>query len=58
MKFGTVDINPNGWNKWTFEQFKEFYDQSLKGKVTETPEEIAKVLGVPIPVKKKTEKSE
>lgn len=58
MQFGTVDINPDGWEKWTFKQFEEFYDQSLKGKVTETPEEIARVLGVKVPVKKKAEKAD
>jgi len=53
MKFGSVDINPDGWDKWSWKDFLDFYDQSLKGKVTETPEEIAHVLGVKVPVKHK-----
>jgi len=54
MKFGNVDINDSlDWSKWTWVQFVDFYDHSLKGKVTETPEEIAKVLGVKLPDKPK-----
>jgi len=58
MQFGTVDINTDGWDKWSWKDFLDFYDQSLKGKVTETPEEIARVLGVKVPVKKKAEKAD
>lgn len=52
MKFGNVDINPNGWDKWTWKQFLSFYETSLKGKVTESPEEIGKELGLKVPKKK------
>jgi len=50
--FGKVSINPNcGWDKWTWKQFMDFYNSSCK-EVKETPEEVAKVLGVKIPVQK------
>lgn len=53
MMFGTVDVNSDvNWAEWTWEQFQGFYDTSLKGNVTDTPEAIAKVLGVKIPPKK------
>ena len=54
MKFGKADINPNaGWDKWTWKQFLSFYESSLKGHVTETPEEVGKALGVRVPKAKK-----
>jgi len=47
MKIGNVDINPDvGWDSWTWPDFLSFYDTSLKGNVTESPEEVAKLLGV------------
>ena len=50
MKFGKTDINPNvNWGKWTWKQFLNFYEHSLKGHVDETPEEIGKALGVKVP---------
>lgn len=52
-QFGKVSINPDcNWGEWSWKDFLSFYDNSLKGNVTETPEEIAKVLGVKIPVQK------
>jgi hypothetical protein len=54
MIFGKVDINETvQWSKWSWVQFMDFYEHSLKGKVIETPEEIAKVLGVKLPDKSK-----
>lgn len=57
MKFGDTDINENiDWSKWTWKEFLSFYENSLKN-VKETPEEIAKILGVKVPVQKpKSEK--
>ncbi len=53
MKFGNVDINETiNWSGWSWKDFLQFYDNSLKGHATETPEEIAKVLGVKVPVQK------
>lgn len=54
MIFGSVDINPVDpkWDKWTWKEFTAFYDSSLRGNVKESPEEIAKVLGVKVPVQK------
>jgi hypothetical protein len=50
MKFGKVDINENSeWDKWSWKDFLSFYEHSLKGNVTESPEEIGKALGVKIP---------
>ena len=52
MKFGPVDIDETlDWAKWEWEEFLAFYKTSLK-EVKETPEEIAKVLGVKVPVQK------
>lgn len=57
MKIGNADINPTDpqWEKWSWEDFLSFYEHSLKGHVTETPEEVAKLLGVKVP-KEKPEK--
>jgi len=53
-QFGMISINDGvQWSKWSWTQFLDFYDHSLKGKVTETPEEIAHVLGVKLPDKPK-----
>ena len=54
MKFGNVDINTKDvdFSTWLYKDFLTLYDNALKGKVTETPEEIAKVLGVKVPVQK------
>ena len=54
MKFGSVDINPVDpkWEEWTWKEFLSFYENSLKGSVTETPEEIGKALGVKVPKEK------
>ncbi len=53
MKFGNVDINETiDWSQWSWKDFLSFYDNSLKGQVVESPEEIAKVLGVKVPVQK------
>jgi hypothetical protein len=50
MKFGDVDINPDcNWGEWDWKEFLSFYDSSLKGHVIETPEDIAKALGVKVP---------
>lgn len=51
MKFGKVDINEKApkWETWTWKDFLSFYESSLKGNVTETPEEIAHALGVKVP---------
>ena len=52
MKFGNVDINETiDWSAWSWKDFLQFYD-TLKDHVTESPEEIAKVLGVKVPVQK------
>lgn len=52
-QFGKVSVSNNlDWGKWSWKDFLSFYESSLKGQVTETPEEIAKVLGVKIPVQK------
>lgn len=54
MKFGIVDINTTDvdFSKWTYKEFVVFYDAGLKGNVTETPEEVAKALGIKVPVQK------
>lgn len=53
MKFGEVDINTTDpsvkWKEWTWKEFLNFYEHSLKAHVTETPEDIAKALGVKVP---------
>jgi hypothetical protein len=53
MKFGNVDINTTSpsvkWKEWTWKEFLNFYEHSLKGNVTETAEEIGKALGVKVP---------
>ena len=50
MKFGSVDINTEvNWSEWSWKDFQDFYDSSLKGNVTESPEDIAKALGVKVP---------
>jgi hypothetical protein len=48
MQFGKVDINPIV-GEFTWKEFQEFYDKSLKGNVTESSEEIGKALGVKVP---------
>lgn len=57
MKIGSVDINvndpSNDWSKWTWAEFMDLYDKSLKGHVTESPETVAKFLGVKLPDKPK-----
>jgi hypothetical protein len=55
MKFGNIDINPDAprWDKWTWKDFLSFYESTLKGKVTETPEGVAEALGVKVPKSKK-----
>lgn len=60
-QFGKVSVNSDlDWSNWTWTEFLDFYDHSLKGKATETPEEIAGVLGVKLPdkPKKKAENAE
>jgi len=54
MIFGTVDINTVDidFSTWKWSDFLKFYENGLKGQVTETPEEVAKVLGVKVPVQK------
>lgn len=52
MKFGDTDVNPDvNWSEWSWKDFLSFYETSLQN-VKETPEEIAKVLGVKVPVQK------
>ena len=51
MKFGSVDINPVV-KEFTWKEFQDFYEHSLKGNVTETAEEIADKLGIKIPKSK------
>lgn len=52
MKFGDTDVNETlNWSEWSWKDFLSFYETSLKN-VKETPEEVAKVLGVKIPVQK------
>ena len=52
MKFGNVDVDETlDWDKWEGEEFLSFYQNSLK-EIKETPEEIAKVLGVKVHEKK------
>jgi hypothetical protein len=43
-----VDINPIV-KEMTWKEFLDFYEHSLKGNCTETPEEIGKALGVKVP---------
>jgi len=52
MKFWKVDINviDVDWTKVSWKEFQETYNHSLKGNVTESPEEIAKALGVKVPL--------
>lgn len=58
MKFGKYDINDKlDWSKWSWDQFQGFYKNNLKG-VKESPEKIAKALGVKLPEKKEKEKPE
>ncbi len=52
MKFGDTDVNDTlDWSKWSWKDFLSFYESNLKN-VTDPPEEVAKVLGVKIPVQK------
>jgi hypothetical protein len=55
MIFGAVDINPIDpqWDKWSWVDFMDFYEHTCKGKMNETPEEVALKLGVKVPVPKK-----
>ena len=47
MKLGSVDINEKlDWSKWPWPDFLLFYENSLKGHVKESPEQVAKLLGV------------
>jgi hypothetical protein len=59
MIFGKVDIDTTlNWADWTWEEFLGFYESSLKGQVDDTPETVAKVLGIKVPVQKpKAEKA-
>jgi len=51
MKIGSVDINEKlDWSAWTWSEFLNFYDGSLKGNVTETPEQVAKLLNIKPPL--------
>ena len=54
MKFGSVDINTTDvdFSTWKWNDFQKFYDNGLKGQITETPEEVAAVLGVKVPMQK------
>ena len=54
MKFGNVDINTKDvdFSTWLYKDFLVLYENGLKGNVTESPEEIAKILGVKVPVQK------
>jgi hypothetical protein len=53
MKFGNIDINHElDWPKWNWKDFISFFETSLKGKIAETPEEVASSLGVKTPKKK------
>lgn len=54
MKFGTVDINTTDvdFSIWKWNDFLKFYEAGLKGQITETPEEVAAVLGVKVPIQK------
>jgi hypothetical protein len=52
MKFGDTDVNETlDWSAWSWKDFLDFYATSLKN-VKESPEEVAKVLGVKVPVQK------
>ena len=57
-RFGDTEVNHElDWSAWSWKDFLNFYDTSLKN-VKETPEEVAKVLGVKVPVQKpKAEKA-
>jgi hypothetical protein len=56
-QFGKVSVNPNcDWPNWKWKEFQDFYDSSMKGHCDETPEEVAKALGVVIPEKVKPDK--
>ena len=47
MKLGSVDINDKlDWSKWSWPDFLLFYENSLKGHVKESPEQVAILLGV------------
>jgi hypothetical protein len=56
-QFGKVHVrDDNKWNEWIWEDFLSFYKSSLKGHCTESPEDVAKALGVVIPEKVKPDK--
>ncbi len=56
-QFGKVSVkDDNHWDKWSWKDFSDFYDNSLKGHCTESLEEVAKALGVVIPEKVKPDK--
>ena len=47
MIIGDVDINDElNWSAWSWPDFLLFYEGSLKGHVKESPEQVAKLLGV------------
>ncbi len=58
MKIGNFDINPTDpkWDTWAWSEFQSFYANNLKG-ITNTIEEVAKLLGVNIPDPPKAKKS-
>jgi uncharacterized iron-regulated protein len=50
MRFGNVDINERlEWDKWSWKDFLQFYEHSLKGNIINSAEEIGKALGVKVP---------
>jgi len=56
VKFGDTEVNDAlDWSKWTYKELVNFCETSIKN-AKETPEEIAKVLGVKVPVQKPKEK--
>ena len=58
MRFGKYDINDKlDWSKWSWNEFLSFHKTNLKG-VKETPEKIAKALGVTLPDKKEKKSDE
>ena len=56
IKIGRVSFSPS-WSKLTFEVFKKEY-QPFKTLAGKTEKEAARILGIAVPKKKKTDKEE
>jgi len=56
MEIGTMSL-PKSLGEKPFPWFQKYYDLTIKGKVTETAEEVYEMLGGKLPKKAKTEPS-